>query len=242
MFKYFLLVILAFSLLNCAPPLDPYSTGASSQYGSYSNEAVEYFLQIGLCPEYGNCKDPRVRKWNSSIYIKLDGNYTDLDSLELDRIIVELRQLTGLSISRVEQNANINIYFTERRFFNRYISFYTDSNPQDGAFEFQSDDSGIYYKGNICIRSDLVDQTKRNHLLREELTQIIGLPQDSGFYFDSVFQEDPTFKPTIYSNIDRQVIQILYDQRIKPGMTAQEVRDALSGSTHQQVAISNIGN
>ena len=64
-------------------------------------------------------------------------------------------------------------------------------------------------------------------MLREELTQTLGLQNDSYQYPNSVFQEDPQYTPVAYSSVDEEVIRLLYDQKIKPGMNGEQVRKAL---------------
>lgn len=232
MFKYFTLLISTTFLVACGPDIP--EDFFSSPYGKYSEESVDYFLEIGFCPEFGSCPIPSVRKWNSDIRIQLIGNYTQADEQELDSIISELSELTGLSIKRVTNNANISIYFARQSLFKKYIPQYDESNPQDGLFAVQSDNNNVYHRAVICIQDNLDDLRKR-HLLREELTQSLGLTSDSESYTNSVFQQNPSYKPTQYSVIDKEVIKLLYDKKIKPGMNKEEVKSALRTSA-QQVA------
>ena len=231
MFHYLALLIVMISLVACGPDYSGYYD-APSPYGNYSEEAVNYFLKIGLCPEFGTCKRPIVKKWTSDVRIKIHGNYNDRDEEELDSIIYELSELTGLSIKKVTKDANINIYYTAQSKFKEYISQYNEDNPQDGLFAAFPDPNYVYYKATICIE-DRLDQLRKLHLLREELTQSLGLPNDSKLYSNSVFQQNPQFKPTEYSSLDREVIRLLYDKNIQPGMSKEEVEGALTNSAQQ---------
>ena len=222
------------SLVACGPDFSDDFFNEPSPYGKYSQEAVNYFFEIGLCPEFGRCFEPIVKKWTSDVRIKLYGNYTNADERELENIIYELSKLTGLSIQKVTSDANINIYFVAQSKFKKYIPQYNEDNPQDGLFAVTPSDNNIYYKATICIEDDL-DQLRKLHLLREELTQSFGLPNDSESYLNSVFQQDPQYKPTEYSDLDKEVIRLLYDRKIKPGMRKEEVEGALINSA-QHVA------
>jgi hypothetical protein len=50
----------------------------------------------------------------------------------------------------------------------------------------------------------------QKHLLREELTQSLGLFNDSYKYENSIFQQRWT-TTTEYADIDKKIIQILYN-------------------------------
>lgn len=195
------------------------------------SEVLNYFLEIGLCPEFGKCPAPMVKKWTSDIRIQLNGNYTESDEQELEIITSELSELTGLSIKIVESNPNIDIHFVHYNSFKKYIPEYTGTAKQDGLFVSRNHPgSSVLYAATICIRED-ADELLRNHLLREELTQAMGLPDDSRAYKDSIFQKDPFYKPTEYSAMDKEVIKLLYDKKMRPGMTENEIRSVFSDSS-----------
>ena len=195
------------------------------------NEVVKYFLEIGLCPEFGKCPVPMVKKWTSDIRIQLHGNYTESDEQELETITSELSELTGLSITIVNSNANINIYFVSQTLFKKYIPEYKGTAEQDGLFVSRNHPGdSVLYSSTICIRQDANHQL-RNHLLREELTQAMGIPADSRVYKDSIFQQDPFYQTTEYSAMDKEVIKLLYDKKMRPGMTKNEIETTFSDSS-----------
>lgn len=225
-----ILILITWLLVSCGPPLP--SEGQSPYYG-YSISDVNYFWEIGLCFELSNClSPPRVQKWNSQILIQMHGQYTTDDEKELNDIIQELSQLTGLSIAKTTSGANINIYFVHQQQFKTYCVEYNPNNVQNGFFEISSS-SNVISRSSICIEGHLQEEMK-HHLLREELTQSLGLGSDSNRYVDSIFQQNPQYQVTEYAEIDKQVIKLLYDQRVKPGMTQQEIDHALrySHPTH----------
>ncbi|MDE0518677.1 MAG: DUF2927 domain-containing protein [Bdellovibrionales bacterium] len=220
----FLLFVLVTFIGACGPAF-PDDWLNPPKYGSYSQAAVHYFLEIGLGSEFGDPTNVTVKKWASEIRIQIHGNYNQSDENELESIISELSELTSLSIKRVTSNANINIYFAKQTDFKRYIPQYNTSNPQNGVFAslYQGDH---ITEATICIEDHLVPP-QRHHLLREELTQTMGLQKDSYSYQNSVFQQSPDHTPTEYSQIDKEVIRILYDKKIKPGMSKTEIENTL---------------
>lgn len=230
MFNLFLSIVLIIFLTACGPPIpDDFFDTPPSPYGKYSEAGVNYFLEIAFCSEFGVCTNPIVKKWDSEIRIRLNGNYTESDERELDNIISELSDLTELTIKKVTNDANINIYFVKQGQFKRYIPQYNEHNRQEGLFAVQTNQNNIYYTATICIEDD-INTTTKHHLLREELTQSLGLGDDSKSYTNSVFQQNPKYKPIQYSFIDKEVIRILYDKKIHPGMNREEVKDALATS------------
>lgn len=60
------------------------------------------------------------------------------------------------------------------------------------------------------------------HLLREELTQSLGLGQDSERYLNSIFQINWTTTSS-YSQIDKDIIRLLYHSNMKVGLNENEV-------------------
>ncbi|MDE0119669.1 MAG: DUF2927 domain-containing protein [Bdellovibrionales bacterium] len=222
--SYFLLLVLVTFIGACGPDV-PDDWFNSPKYGPYSQAAVHYFLEIGLGSEFGDPTNLTVKKWASEVRIQIQGNYNQSDEEELENIIAELSELTGLSIKRVTNNANINIYFAKQADFKRYIPQYDTNNPQNGVFStlYQGD---YITKATICIEDHLVSP-QRHHLLREELTQTMGLQKDSYSYQNSVFQQSPDYTPTEYSQIDKEVIRILYDKKVKPGMSKIDIENTL---------------
>ena len=70
---------------------------------------------------------------------------------------------------------------------------------------------------NHIINSKVFIDTERNdslvrlkHLLREELTQALGFPNDSYKYSNSIFQQKWT-EVTEYSKIDKEIIKLHYN-------------------------------
>ena len=53
----------------------------------------------------------------------------------------------------------------------------------------------------------------------------MGLMKDSYTYPESLFHHKSA--PLEYAEVDKQVIRLLYDENIKPGMTRQQVLNTL---------------
>lgn len=188
----------------------------------YSDQELEYFFETTFGAEYG-ASLPMLHKWTDNIRIKINGIPTSEDLDALNQIIAELNSLiNSISLDIVTQNSNIDIYFTSVDQFLLIEPNYISGNM--GFFWVWWNNTGASYEGKILIASEGISQRERSHLIREELTQILGVMNDSNRYKDSIFYQGWT--DTIeYTPIDRTVISLLYDSRLKPGMTQNQVKD-----------------
>jgi hypothetical protein len=201
----------------------PNSDGGGGAYTS--DEAISYFLEIALGSEFGNSEQV-IRKWEGRVRIAVYGNPTQEDEKTLQLILEELEVLApALDIGFAEYGSvpNIEFYFVPEPEFRSYEPNYR---PRNMGFFWVWWDDHVINRARILIASEDIDQQARSHLIREELTQALGLMQDSDRYPDSVFFSKWT-KTTEYSEIDRNVIALLYRPDIRSGMTRQQVLQAL---------------
>lgn len=92
----------------------------------------------------------------------------------------------------------------------------------------------IYWDGgfNITRGSMLVDITKldsldcQKHILREELTQGLGLLNDTFDHPASIFYQRYTCFPS-YADIDLALLELFLSNKIQAGMTSSQVLTAL---------------
>ncbi len=83
------------------------------------------------------------------------------------------------------------------------------------------------YRGSMYVDTDfLQDENAEKHILREEITQALGLMNDSYDYEESMFYQGWT-TTTSYTEIDKELIKILYSPKIKSYMTTEEVKKIL---------------
>ena len=186
----------------------------------------EYFIEIAFGNEFGP-DYTNIRKWNTNVSIYLPEVQYDYLNDELDSIISELNTLqSGILISRVEslEESNYIVYFGD---WNSYVNEW-----EPGAIDAVENNWGLFwiywtdfviYRGNMYVdvfRTQDIDCQK--HLLREELTQSLGLMNDSYDYPASIFYQEWTCG-TGYAEIDKELIKILYDPNISAGMSKDAV-------------------
>ena len=221
------------SVVSCMPPPD--FSNHIPPYGqpyNYSQRSIEYFKEISFGSEFGNAKQI-VHKWAvPHISISLHGKTTNQDKATLKKVTDDLSPLTGIQFQLLQgdSNANINIYIVHPGNFKKYKSDYNENNPQDAIFFPTVAGNGII--SNCLILIDHLTTAKntshRNHLIREEFTQCLGLFKDSYRYTNSIFQQDPKYMPNQFSFIDKEVIRLLYDPKTTHGMNVAQFSSAYS--------------
>ncbi len=78
-----------------------------------------------------------------------------------------------------------------------------------------------YTRAVALIRAEHPDLVRLS-CIHEELAQGLGLPNDSPEARPSIFNDDDEF--ALLTNHDELLLKMLYDPRLKPGMTADEAR------------------
>ena len=121
----------------------------------------------------------------------------------------------------------INFYVTTQSRWETISNL--DATGLGGQFQtYWSASNNILYR-SLCWVKDSLTADQRKSLIREELTQSLGLGKDSASYSDSIFYED-TGEPgwnTSYSELDKKIIKMVYDPRNKCGMTKDQAAEAL---------------
>ncbi len=198
--------------------------GADS-YPDQEERALAYLSEIGFGAEYDSV-DEGLHKWAQEIRIKIHGEPTDADLETLEQVVTELNNLlSGIGLTLTEEAANVDIYFSPKSDFSAIEPSYVPVNL--GFFRVWFDEDGAIHRGRILIATQETNQAERSHLIREELTQSLGLFKDSWRYSDSVFYEGWT-TTSEFGPLDVSTIRLLYSTQVKPGMTRNQVQDVFS--------------
>nr|WP_281419207.1 DUF2927 domain-containing protein [Marinobacterium ramblicola] len=190
---------------------------------------IDSLIEVGLRAEHG--PDPMIlRKWRQPLQVYVDHQVGDraLHEQLIDAHLQQLAQITGHRIQRVGAKADANVELLLLR-------------QQDLVPVWQSRTDGERIpQGTLClariwtrdgeIRRALVaipvDQAslhgKLVSCIVEELTQILGLPNDSERVFPSIFNDRSTDQ--LLSGLDLILLKLLYDPRLQPGMGVEQVR------------------
>ena len=162
-------------------------------------------------------------------FSKPEYNVMALDYI-LDTIINDLTPLMGsVKINVVKQKwaANFIAYIGSPTIYSTSIE------PKTAPYiRYSNAMFWVYWSGRKHINkgSMWIDPTfsekQLKHVLREELTQSLGLMNDSFKYTNSIFYQGGS-RVTSYSDIDKQIIKILYSNRISPGMSKGAVKQTI---------------
>ena len=99
-----------------------------------------------------------------------------------------------------------------------------------GFFWTWWNEDGAIDRARILYSTPALTPEERAHMIREELTQVLGLMNDSPEYPDSIFQIEWTITNR-YAPIDRALIEMLYRPEILPGMPIGDAVDLLAQMT-----------
>lgn len=200
----FVLSLLLFSACSDNEEVFPYGQS------EYDYSVLEYFKEIALGFEFGSSTEV-TRRWEEDMRIFVGGNRSQELLSELDKIVREVNELisTGFEVEVVADTLESNYYLhfgSAESFTNLFPSASTLAKTNYGLFFVFWNNSNQLHKGHMYVdiyRSSPVEQL---HLLREELTQSLGLAKDSFLYQESIFQQDFSVKTTEYAQIDKDLI------------------------------------
>ena len=188
-------------------------------YSQTINDTISYYNEITKSTEFTN-KPNEPQKWKSDVKIYIDGIYDSVAEAEVYNVIEELNELIStinIAVVNNKNEANLIAFFG---FCSDYDKFEPKAIPYSGnnygLFVVNSKNNEIF-KGSFYVDvvrcgwldTTLTDKTKK-HLVREELTQSLGLYNDSMKYPNSIFYQGFTFT-TEYSDLDKKIIRIHYN-------------------------------
>lgn len=193
---------------------------------AYTEEEISYFSQIAFGSEFGDT-EPVLRRWNGTVRVRVHGAPTPEARAALADVVDEIDELARqIEIHVVETDADIDVHFAPTSEFADILPEYEPGNL--GFFWVWWNGSDEIYRAVVLIATGNITHRERAHLIREELTQSLGLRRDSDRYEESIFYRRWT-NTTEYAPIDRTVIEMLYRPELQPGMTREEALETLRG-------------
>ncbi|MCB1340088.1 MAG: DUF2927 domain-containing protein [Pseudooceanicola sp.] len=197
---------------------DEYQRGAGS--GGRLNRWASP-VRIGL--EFGPSVSPALRRQ---------------DQAEVSSYAARLARVTGHPISTVQRDANFHILVVsedDKPFIERRAR---ELLPQLGPADIAllrdlprqyyclvltvPDPETSVHSGAIVLIRDEHANLMRRACFHEEIAQGLGIPNDSPRARPSIFNDDDEF--ALLTAHDEMLLKMLYDPRLKPGMTATEAR------------------
>jgi hypothetical protein len=181
-------------------------------YKRYDQETNEYFDEIVMYSEFSETRRSSPFRWTTDMKIYVDGEKPDYLMSELNKIVTELNDIIDpIQIKLINRKANANyiIYFgTHSEFANLYSLMDKSKLERNwGLFEVYPN-RGVMY---VDLERTSFNYEAQKHLLREELTQSLGLLNDSWKYPESIFYQGWT-TTTQFSEMDMRLIDLIYNK------------------------------
>lgn len=192
---------------------------------------VDYFQSIALQSEYGQ-NLPILKKWMKPMSIYVSGDTIPELRIELAEIIAELNPLftDGFSMQIVADSlaSNFHIFFGAKATYSKmYPETSTLLRENEGLFTNQLNADFSIASGHMFVTTHDIPLRFQKHILREELTQSLGLPNDIDIYSNSIFYKKWS-DVQAYSNLDIEVIRLLYHPKIIPNIGPTSVSAILA--------------
>lgn len=182
---------------------------------------------------FGSEYDPKlaskaIAKWQSPVRLSIQGKPGNRHLEFLGNHAATLSGLTGLSIALAKpgEAAHITVAFVPRA----QMSKIQIGGVSQDLIEQLAAPGGCYFVSwqkpvGTIIGAAIVVNTDRdnamvNHCMLEELTQSLGLPNDTDILRPSIFSDHDHLHEL--SRPDVIVLRTLYDPRLKPGMPKAE--------------------
>lgn len=192
----------------------------------YGQAALDYFREIAGAAEYGG-EAGTLHRWTGDLRIVVYGDPTTRDRRALAAVVDDLNQIIDtVEVRVVESDPNVEFYFVPVDEFAAIEPSYVEGNL--GYVQIWWDAAGSITSGRVLISTTGVTPAERAHLIREELTQGLGLLNDSPLDPESIFYEGWT-ETNRYTRLDRLVIEMLYRSELSPGMGIDEALTVLAG-------------
>ena len=211
---------------------------------------VRNFQQIALFEEYARVgssivakkTESNLHRWERPIRMSVEfGGVISREQIQSDRRVVEnfalrLGRITGHPISTVATDPNFHVFIVDedarRAMGDRLREIIPSISPTAVAavtnlprssyclvFAWDPEGNGTYQKAVAIIRAEHPDLLRRS-CIHEELAQGMGLSNDSPQARPSVFNDDEEFG--LLTSHDEELLRILYDPRLRPGMSSDE--------------------
>jgi len=194
----------------------------------FTVKELEYFAEIAFGTEFGYVsKNPRLLYWRSDVKVQLNGKYTIDDSIEILKVIEELNKLIDpIELKLVRRRGNLNVHFDCQASFQSFPHYVS------GNAGFFSVERYAFFPKAYALIDINKKEVVRKHLIREEITQILGLRKDSWLYPESIFYQGWS-ETTEYAEIDRQLIRLLYNCNLPYGMKKSEFVQIINNLKNQ---------
>ncbi|WCH21064.1 DUF2927 domain-containing protein [Aeromonas salmonicida] len=197
---------------------------------------IDSFFEVAMKREYGEEQNVRFARWQQPIRLKLINEFGD-KPLQTEVVKIQSQHLAGIighPIILVNDKPNITLIMTERA---RMANWAKRTMGQGAAITTALKEGLCMANFAINARYEIaratiiipVDYSRAKgrflDCVVEELTQVMGLPNDSDKVFPSIFNDNSI--DSFPTGLDYVLLKLAYHPALHAGMTAAEVRAAL---------------
>jgi hypothetical protein len=200
------------------------------------NEIVEGFLKIAFGAEYHLAgRVDRIRKYDGPVRVFADGSRADRKA-QLAKIVADIAarvQHLDIAMAETSEDANVQVKLVrDRDLYRTMAAFYGSERAKEIRSSLDPQClSGFRKNEKFEIEHSDVILTVDNgdfvflDCAYEELLQSLGPINDTASVPWTMFNDNVSMG--YFDVYDQYLLNLLYDPRIKAGMTVQEVRAAL---------------
>ncbi|MEM7145441.1 MAG: DUF2927 domain-containing protein [Verrucomicrobiota bacterium] len=199
-------------------------------------DPVVWSQQILRISEFKNTWRP-VRRWIFSPSLSAFSNNPNHHALTRDIVATLNQPLANTPIKQIrllppnDYRANIKVHFVPLAQFPDIAKSLGMDAPADnfGLFWITRNARNQIIRATVALATDKLEDKALRHFACEEITQSLGLPNDSKLYRDSIFYAGD-FKdgdPLTLTHRDTQLIDLLYNH-LSPGDSPQKTHTAIT--------------
>lgn len=221
-----------------------------------THQLIENFIHIALYDEYAafggtyiaQTRASRLRRWEGPVRMSVSfGDSVPLAQRAHDKAMItayagQLASASRHPVSVADEAANFDVLVVnedERRALGprlmqmvpgidaASVTAITNLSPSTFCvvFAFSKGDAPAYNHAVAVIRAEHPELLRRS-CVHEELAQGLGLANDYPHARPSVFNDDEEF--ALLTRHDELLLRMLYDPRLRPGMTEAEARPIIT--------------
>lgn len=214
------------------------------------DDLVRNFGKIGFGSEFeiiggryvpmGQDSGAPLTRWSGPMRYALFGTGDSRDENTVADVASRLSRASGLDIDRTDGEPNLLVFFLDDSGRQRVRDLFRtnpDYRPLSDLFNAWVDDpkwpcaAEFYYHPPDTPRAfeiyfavvyirDEVKGLSRRSCIEEEMAQTLGLARDDPSLRPSIFNDDEEF--ALMTEHDVALLRVLYDPRLRPGMTADQ--------------------
>jgi hypothetical protein len=208
---------------------------------------VDNLVRVAFGSEFSGEDSERVQKWTGPLRVAVYGSEADKYREAVAAHLAKLRRLTGLDIALVgadDPQRNGHVFFIEPARFRDYVEKQLPA-AKSSALPKTLACLGVFSpNANHEIESFLaliptgLSVREANACIVEEITQVLGLPNDGDDIAPSIFNDDGKYLDLTWQ--DELFLRVLYDSRVHAGMSRVEFTALATQIIDQQRSIAAV--